>query len=112
MGPRVMGALLCLLALLLLGCVRALDVEELGAEVKANVSVYQDLQPGAGAVPSYMLCATLVRKEFSNEEAAESCCQREAVRMQPQAGAQVSAGPTARHQSRGCIDLVSLFAKA
>lgn len=52
LGSRVMEAPVCLLAMLLVGCVRALDVEELGATARANVSVYQDLQPGAGACPA------------------------------------------------------------
>lgn len=53
--PRIMEALLCLLALLLLGCASALDGKELPATGRANVSVYQDLQPGAGAMPCYIL---------------------------------------------------------
>ena len=51
--PRTMEALLGLLAMLLLGCVAALSGEELPATGKASMSVYQDLQPGAGARPCY-----------------------------------------------------------
>ena len=52
-----MEELLCVLALLLLGCVSALDGEEPFATGRANVSVYQDLQPGAGAMPCTVCCA-------------------------------------------------------